>query len=66
MAKSVWHGAEELKAHEAGKQAAVQGLPRKAPRFLVTYNERAAFNDGWDLCRSRQAAHRPSAQPPRS
>ncbi len=48
MAKTIWHRAEDLAAFEEGRQANQRGAPRVAPEHYPTYNERAAFNDGWD------------------
>jgi hypothetical protein len=48
VVKNTWLATEDIKAFEDGKEAAEQDRPRTPPSKYSTYNERAAFNDGWD------------------
>lgn len=48
MADYVWETKAELKAFREGWAAANQGLSRRDRPPYPTYNERAAFKDGWD------------------
>lgn len=59
MAHYVWVTKAELKAFREGWAAAEKGLSRRERPLYPTYNERAAFKDGWDT-RSAQlkAAHK--------
>ena len=49
MAKTIWLRREDIAAFEDGRIAASSGLARVPKRSYASYNERAAFNDGWDF-----------------
>ena len=48
MGKSVWYDEKDIVAFNSGKVAALTGKPRVPSAQCVSYNEKAAFNDGWD------------------
>ena len=64
MAMSVWTRKDDLIAFEHGQEAARQGAARVPQRTYATYNERAAFNDGWDTV-SKKRRGTPVKRPPK-
>jgi len=48
VAKTVWHTKADLQAFRDGQAAAHDGLGRSPIKRYPSYNERAAFHDGWD------------------
>lgn len=68
MARQVWVTAAEKTAFRAGWDAAAAGKARSCRADYLAYNERAAFNDGWDSFtrkaerqRNRRLCHRPDS-----
>ena len=48
MARQVWHTKVETQAFDDGYNAAKAGKSRQNLPNYPSYNERAAFKDGWD------------------
>jgi len=62
MAKIVWISPADIEANLDGFEAALKKLPRVPQKLYFTYNERAAFKDGWDICMETQFCGRSNAK----
>jgi hypothetical protein len=58
MAKIVWTSPADIEANLDGFEAALKKLPRVPQKVYFTYNEKAAFKDGWDIYMETQICGR--------
>jgi len=58
MAKIVWTNPADIEANLDGFEAALKKLPRVPQKPYFTYNEKAAFKDGWDIYMETQVCGR--------